>query len=56
MRCIKLPSLSTPFGFFTVDCKRLSRFRKIDFCHLNNLIFTNLLTPKQKPFKTQQDN
>lgn len=42
------PPLSLhPFGFFTVDCKRLSRFRKIDSCHLNNLILTNLLAPKQ---------
>lgn len=55
-RCIKLPLSPHPLWLFTVDCKRLFKFRKIDFCHLNNLIFTNLLTPKQKPFKAQQDN
>lgn len=52
----KTPFCPHPFWLFVVDCKRLFKSRKIDFCHLNNLIFTNLLTPKQKPFTAQQDN
>lgn len=39
----KIPLFLYSLWLFTLDCKRLSKFTKIDFCHLSNLISTNLL-------------